>query len=59
MDHHPVCVSLRNKSVRTIDFGKIDFFCQSPVKMLDVHTDLDGEITDEFKDFSRDRGLES
>jgi choloylglycine hydrolase len=51
-------VSLRNKKVRTIDFSKIDFSCESPVKMLDVHSDLSGDIIGAFEDFDADISLE-
>jgi penicillin V acylase-like amidase (Ntn superfamily) len=51
-------VSLRNKRVRSIDFSKIDFSCRSPVKMLDVHTDLEGDITEKFQDFDQAASLE-
>jgi penicillin V acylase-like amidase (Ntn superfamily) len=38
--------------VRTIDFGRLDFSCRTPVKMIDVNEKLSGDITDRLKDHS-------
>lgn len=37
-------VSQRNQQMRKIDFGKLDFSNNTPVRMLDVHAPLAGDI---------------
>ncbi len=38
--------------VRTIDFRKFDFACGTPVKMLDMLADLEGDVTGRFQDYA-------
>jgi len=38
--------------VRTIDFRKFDFSCGTPVKMLDMLADLEGDVTGRFQDYA-------
>jgi hypothetical protein len=38
-----------NPAIRYIDFKQLDFSCQAPVRMLDVHTGEPGDINDEFE----------
>jgi penicillin V acylase-like amidase (Ntn superfamily) len=45
-------------SIRTIDFRKMDFSCQTPAKMNDINERLSGDISDQLKDFSFDAHLD-
>jgi penicillin V acylase-like amidase (Ntn superfamily) len=40
--------SNKNPNIRYVDFSKLNFSCQTPVTMLDVHTGKPGEISGEF-----------
>jgi hypothetical protein len=35
-----------------IDFHKLDFSCQSPVKMIDVNDKLSGDITEQLVEYT-------
>lgn len=50
--------SYNNKKIRGIDFNEFDFNCQTPVKMLEVHNDLSGDVTHSFIDYSHDLTLD-
>ncbi len=41
-----------HSNIRMIDFHKLDFSCQSPVKMIDINEKLSGDITDHLVDYS-------
>ena len=41
-----------HSDVRMIDFHKLDFSCQSPVKMIDVNDKLSGDITEQLVEYS-------
>jgi len=41
-----------HSETRMIDFHKLDFSCQSPVKMIDINEKLSGDITDQLKVYS-------
>lgn len=43
-----------NPEVRSISLGELDFSCQSPVKMLDIHAELSGDVTDELVNYSHE-----
>ncbi len=48
-------IHFRTKStplVRTVDIRRFDFACSTPVKILDVLADLQGDVTDRFSDYS-------
>ena len=47
-----------HSEIRMIDFPKLDFSCQSPVKMIDINEKLSGDITDQLKDYSFTRHFE-
>ncbi|UCH96311.1 MAG: linear amide C-N hydrolase [Candidatus Aminicenantes bacterium] len=49
--------SYNNQKIRRIDFKKLDFHCHTPIKMLDVHQDLSGDISDSFIDYSHEINL--
>jgi penicillin V acylase-like amidase (Ntn superfamily) len=42
----------RNPQIRYLDFSKLDFSCQTPVRMLDVHADGSGDISDDLVVYS-------
>lgn len=50
--------SFNNQKTRWIDFKNLDFNCHTPVKMLDVHKDLSGDVSKSFIDYSHDITLE-
>ncbi|MBM3134720.1 MAG: linear amide C-N hydrolase [Chloroflexi bacterium] len=37
-----------NPRVRYVDFSSLDFSCRTPVRLLDVHADVSGDVSDEF-----------
>jgi penicillin V acylase-like amidase (Ntn superfamily) len=41
-----------HSEIRMIDLRKLDFSCQSPVKMIDINEKISGDITDQLKDYS-------
>ena len=41
-----------NSKRRHIDLPSLDFSCATPVKILDINADLEGNITDNFTDYS-------
>ncbi len=45
-------VSKRNQQMRQIDFGKLDFSSETPVRMLDVHAPLAGDISNDLLPYS-------
>ncbi len=50
--------TIGNPQVRSIDFSKLDFACGTPVKMLDLHADLSGDISDALEAYSHDASLD-
>jgi len=44
--------TIARSEIRMIDLQKLDFSCQSPVKMVDINEKLSGDITDQLKDYS-------
>jgi len=38
--------------IRYLDFYKFDLACDTPVKMLDIHAELSGDVSEDFFDFS-------
>ncbi len=49
--------SNRNPAIRFVEFSKLDFSCQTPVRMLDVHTGGPGAINSEFDTYSHQVSL--
>jgi hypothetical protein len=41
-----------NPEIRFIDFNRLDFSCQAPVKMLDINAKLNGDITGQLHIYS-------
>ena len=44
----------RNPQIRYIDFAQIDFSCETPVMMLDVHADGAGDISGDLVEYSQE-----
>jgi len=42
----------RNPQIRTVDFAKLDFSCDSQILVHDIHADLSGDISDDFVPYS-------
>lgn len=41
-----------NPNIRYVDFSSLDFSCHTPVRLLDVHADISGDVGDEFNSYS-------
>ena len=44
-----------NPIMRTIDVTRLDFACQAPVRIIDINTQLSGDITDRFENYTRQK----
>jgi choloylglycine hydrolase len=44
--------TLKNQSIRHFSLKSFDLSCATPVKVLDVNTELSGDITDQFVDYT-------
>jgi hypothetical protein len=51
-------VSQRNQQMRQIDFKKLDFSSKTPVRMLDIHAPLAGDISDKLAPYSHQASLD-
>ena len=49
--------TLLNPDIRSIDFGELDFACNGPSRMLDVHAGEAGDVSAQFRPYSHDRSL--
>jgi len=47
----------RNPRVRYLDLAAIDFSCRTPVRLLDVHADLSGDVGDELTAYTHEVSL--
>jgi len=47
----------KNRHERSIDLKKIDYGCETPAMMMNVHADLKGDITGAFKEIDREYSL--
>jgi hypothetical protein len=45
------------RKIKYFDMARLDFTPDTPVKMLDVHADLKGDVLDYFVDYSPERNL--
>ena len=45
--------TLANQNIRYINLKSFDFSCKTPVKVLDVQTDLSGDVTKNFIDYTQ------
>lgn len=43
--------TFQNPSIRSLDFSRLDFSCQTPVQMIDVHKNVSGDITDDLVEY--------
>ncbi len=43
-----------NDKVKNLELGSLDFSCSSPVKMIDINSDLEGNINASMTDYSYD-----
>jgi penicillin V acylase-like amidase (Ntn superfamily) len=48
----------RTPQIRSLDFDRIDFSCDAPVLMLDIHEDLSGDISQDLDPYSHSRSVE-
>ncbi len=47
-----------NAWIRQIDFSALDFSCESPVRMLDIHEKWSGDVTDNLVEYSHTANLD-
>jgi hypothetical protein len=50
-------ISRKNRRMRRIDLKKLDFSSETPVRMLDVHAALSGDISDRLAPYSHEAGF--
>lgn len=43
-----------NSKTRSVDLNRFDFSCRSPVKILDINNELEGDVTPSFHDYSQE-----
>ena len=48
----------RNTQVRYVDFSKLDFSCNAPIRMLDIHAELSGDISRAFQEYSHKASID-
>ena len=48
----------RSPQIRTVDMTKLDFSCDAPILVQDIHADLAGDVSDEFVPYSHRDGVE-
>jgi len=46
-----------NPEIRSITLTMLDFSCTTPVRMLDIHQDLSGDISNDFMPYSHEMSL--
>ncbi|MBN1225052.1 MAG: linear amide C-N hydrolase [Candidatus Aminicenantes bacterium] len=51
--------SRASNSIKELDLKSFDLSCTSPVKMLDYHTGLEGNVEKDFSDYSTDKNREA
>jgi penicillin V acylase-like amidase (Ntn superfamily) len=47
-----------NSKVRSVDFAKVDFACDTPVRMMDVHAPLTGDISNKLDRYTFEANLQ-
>jgi len=50
--------SIHNDKIRSFNLSSFDFSCTIPVKVLDVHADLSGEVSNSFVDYTDEMNRE-
>ena len=48
----------RNPQIRTVDLARLDFSCDAPILVQDIHADLSGDISDAFSPYSHRAGVQ-
>lgn len=48
----------RVPQIRAIELNRIDFSCDAPPRMLDMHEDLSGDISLEFEPYSHEKSAD-
>lgn len=48
----------RSPKIKDLDLKSFDLSCQTPVKMLDIHSSLSGNVEENFRDYSLDYNRE-
>lgn len=48
----------RTPQIRTLDLNRVDFSCDAPVLMLDIHEDLSGDISQDLEPYSHERSVD-
>jgi choloylglycine hydrolase len=43
-----------NSGIRTVELNRFDLSCTSPVKILDINSGPEGDVTQKFQDYSQD-----
>lgn len=46
--------TLENQNIRSINLNSFDFSCKKPVKVLDIQSDLSGDVTKKFIDYTHE-----
>ena len=46
--------TLENQTIRSINLSSFDFSCKTPVKVLDIQSDLSGDVTKKFIDYTHE-----
>jgi choloylglycine hydrolase len=50
--------TVKGQGIKSIGFGDFDLSCNSPAKYLDIHSELSGDVSKAFKDYSLDANKE-
>jgi penicillin V acylase-like amidase (Ntn superfamily) len=45
--------TFENQKIRFVNLTKFDFSCKNPMKVLNIHTDLSGDVTNNFIDYTQ------
>ena len=46
--------TITNRNIRVINLNSFDYSCSEPAQVLDINTDLSGDVTGQFKDYSKE-----
>jgi choloylglycine hydrolase len=50
--------SWNNDQIRRVDLSAVDFSCTTPVKVLDISADLEGDVSNNFIDYTKEIDIE-
>jgi hypothetical protein len=48
----------RTPRIRSLDLNRVDFSCDAPALMLDIHEDLSGDISQDLEPYSHERSVD-